>query len=355
VAEAPVTLPPPLYTENETLKPDMGLLLASVTRTPGGMVTAVPTVADCPLPALAAILAAVPATLVIAGDVPVLVDGLVLVAVTVYETPAVVLVVRVTAAMPLLLVVDVVVLREPLVPVFVQATLRPAVATALPYWSASWADTVTPAPATGLVAEAATRYFVAAPASPVAVKVELEPMPTAVALRVLAPALVPRVQLPTVAIPELFVVATAPVTEPPPPVTEKVTSRPLTGLLLASVTSTRGAVVTAVPTVADWPVPALAVILLGVPEIVVMVGEVPVRVVGVVLVAVTVTVDPVVVPVVMEMVALPPVSVVAGLAVVKLPAPVFVKVTARPGVATALPYASVSCAVMVTELPAAGW
>ena len=51
------------------------------------------------------------------------------------------------------------------------------------------------------------------------------------AVSVLAPAVVPRVQLPTVAIPAAFVVAEAPVTVPPPETTVKLTTTPETGLL----------------------------------------------------------------------------------------------------------------------------
>ena len=63
-------------------------------------------------------------------------------------------------------------------------------------------------------------------------KVTGEPVrPALVAVRVLAPAVVPSVQLPTVAMPAALVVAEAPVTEPPPEATAKVTVTPATGLL----------------------------------------------------------------------------------------------------------------------------
>ena len=93
---------------------------------------------------------------------------------------------------------------------------------------------------------------------PVALKVRGEPSrPVLVAVKVLAPALAPRVQLPTVAMPEALVVAERPVAEPPPEATAKVTLTPATGLPLASVTRTLGAMPTAAPTVADWLLPAL--------------------------------------------------------------------------------------------------
>ena len=76
---------------------------------------------------------------------------------------------------------------------------------------------VTSAPATGLELPAVTRYLVAAPAMPVAAMVTGEPLRVPdEALRVLAPAVVPSVQLPTVAMPEALVVAEPPLTEPPP-------------------------------------------------------------------------------------------------------------------------------------------
>ena len=71
------------------------------------------------------------------------------------------------------------------------------------------------------------------------------------AVRVFVPAVVPSVQLPTVAIPLPFVVVINPVAEPPPDATAKVMVTPLTGLLLASFTITLGDVATAVPEMAD--------------------------------------------------------------------------------------------------------
>jgi hypothetical protein len=75
--------------------------------------------------------------------------------------------------------------------------------------------------------------------------------PAAAAVRVLAPAVVPSVQLPTVAMPLALVVCSAPVMLPSPKATANVTPTPWTGLLLASRTITDGGVVTAVPVVAD--------------------------------------------------------------------------------------------------------
>ena len=104
------------------------------------------------------------------------------------------------------------------------------------------------------------------PVRPVAVKVTGGPPKLElVALRVLVPAAVPRVQLPTVAIPEASLVALAPVIEPPPSCTAKVTGTPATGLSLASTTSTLGGMVTGVPTCTVWPFPAFMTILFGAP------------------------------------------------------------------------------------------
>ena len=92
-----------------------------------------------------------------------------------------------------------------------------------------------------------------------AVKVIGDPVrPDAVAVRVFAPAVVPRVHEVTAAIPEEFVVAEPPTTVPAPVATAKVTERPETGLPPESVTRTDGTVVTALPAVALWLFPALS-------------------------------------------------------------------------------------------------
>jgi hypothetical protein len=71
-------------------------------------------------------------------------------------------------------------------------------------------------------------------AAPVAVNVAGLPeeivAPLAVAVSVFAPAVGPRVQEPTVAMPWAFVVAVAPVTLPPPDATAKVTVTPANGV-----------------------------------------------------------------------------------------------------------------------------
>ena len=70
------------------------------------------------------------------------------------------------------------------------------------------------------------------------------------AVSVLTPAVAPSVQLVSVATPFAFVTAVAPVIDPPPLVTAKVTVMPATGLLFASRTTTLGGTATAVFTVA---------------------------------------------------------------------------------------------------------
>ena len=117
--------------------------------------------------------------------------------------------------------------------------------------------------------------LLAAPAVPVAVNVIGEPVnEPLVAVIVLEPAVVPNVQLPTVAIPLAFVVVVKIVPEPPPVATAKVTDTPDTGLLDASRTITLGAVLTDVPTVALWPSPALMAIVLAAPDVMLKVDEV---------------------------------------------------------------------------------
>jgi hypothetical protein len=100
-----------------------------------------------------------------------------------------------------------------------------------------------------------------------------------VAVSVFAPAAVPSVKPVGAAIPCALVVATAPVSVPPPPVTANVTDVPATGLPFASVTSTAGscAPASAEPTVAvvgkepadatrdAAPAVAVAVITVGLP------------------------------------------------------------------------------------------
>ena len=150
---------------------------------------------------------------------------------------------------------------------------------------------------------------VAAPAVPVAEKVTGEPVrPAFVTVSVLAPAVVPSVQEPTVAMPLLFVVAVAVVTLPPPLATTNVTLVPEIGLLFTSRTITLGKRLTAVPTVALWLLPPLMAICVATPPV-----PVAVKVTGVTPETVAVSVfEPAVPPSVqLEAVAIPLLLVVA--------------------------------------------
>jgi len=110
--------------------------------------------------------------------------------------------------------------------------------------------------------------WAAAPAAPVAVKVTGLPVsPVAVAVRVFVPAVIPSVQLPSVAIPLAVVVWFGPVTLPPPDASANVTATPATGLPLASRTITAGGTATAVPVVAVWLSPALTAIWVAAPAV----------------------------------------------------------------------------------------
>src|SRR5258706_6599435 len=112
---------------------------------------------------------------------------------------------------------------------------------------------------------------VAAPATPVAVKaIGLPPRPVDVAVKELAPAVAPSVQLPSIAIPEELVATVAPVgdeIEPPPPVTANVTLTPETGFRFASRTRTEGAVPTLWPAVALCPFPPLSAMVDAAPTV----------------------------------------------------------------------------------------
>src|SRR5881275_3418332 len=110
--------------------------------------------------------------------------------------------------------------------------------------------------------------FVAAPAVPVAVKVTGLPVsPLDVAVRVFVPAVVLRVQLPTVAIPLPFVVWVPPVTLPLPAAGANVTVTLATGLPAPSRTITDGGEATALPAGADCVVGLLAAIAAAVPAL----------------------------------------------------------------------------------------
>jgi hypothetical protein len=171
---------------------------------------------------------------------------------------------------------------------------------------------------------------VTTPALPVAVKVtEVLVRPLTLAVRVFAPATVPRVQLPTVAIPLALVICDAPEMLPPPVTTAKVTATPATGLLKESLTRTLGASGTAVPTVTPWLFPLLVAICEATPAV-----PVAVKVTEVLVSPVTLTVrvlTPATVPIVHLPRAAIPLALVVCAAPVRLPPPeAMAKVTGTP-------------------------
>jgi hypothetical protein len=261
--------PPPLPTAKVTGTPLTALPCASVTTTEGAVATAVPTVALCGFPDRTAIRAAAPAT-----PVAVKVTGEplnpVAVAVSVFAPTVVPKVQAGLVAIPPLSVItapeDA---NEP--PPLPTAKVTGTPLTALPCASVT---TTEGAVATAVLTVALCRspdrtaIRVAAPATPVAVKVTGEPLnPVAVAVNRFGPAVVPKVQVGLVAIPPLSVItALEEATEPPPSPTAKVTGTPLTALPCPSVTTTEGAVPTAVPTVARCRLPPFMAMRVATPE-----------------------------------------------------------------------------------------
>src|SRR5439155_374251 len=132
--------------------------------------------------------------------------------------------------------------------------------------------TVVPAVADWLF-PALTAIELAAPAVPVAVKVTgLPASPLAVAVSEFGPAVGPRVHEVTAAVPFAFVVTgVVGLTVPPPEATANVTLTPPTGFPSASRTITEGSTGTAVPAVADWPLPAWIAICVAAPAVAVAV------------------------------------------------------------------------------------
>jgi hypothetical protein len=83
--------------------------------------------------------------------------------------------------------------------------------------------------------------------------------PATVAVIVFTPADGPSVQLPTVATPLAFVVAAAPVSEPPPPVTANVTATDASAFPASAITVTPGRTDTACPGAPDCVVDDAAI------------------------------------------------------------------------------------------------
>ena len=274
-----VMLPPPLNTENATLTPVTGLPPASVTFTLGGVATDVPAVANCVVTEFAAIVVGDP-TVPVAVNVTGLPVKPVAVAVNVFApavTPSVQLV---TVAMPLALVVTVAGLAGDSVPaplVIVNTTVAPF--TGLPPASVTFTlgATLTAVP---IVVDCVVTEFdamvVGAPIAPVAANVTGLPVRlVTVAVTELAPAVVPSVQLVSVAIPLAFVTTVAGLAGlvvPPPPVTVNTTLTPATAVPLASVTFTLGGAATTVPAVVDCVVTEFAAIVVGAPATAVIVA-----------------------------------------------------------------------------------
>ena len=154
-----------------------------------------------------------------------------------------------TVAIPLAFVVVVPPVTDPPPLATLNVTVAPA--TAAPFASVTFTDgaTATFCPAIADCPSPLAIVTLPAPAAvPVAVNVTGDPTrPEDVAVNELEPGVAPNVHDPTCAMPWAFVVAFAPVIDPPPDATANVTLVPLTGFPLASSTFTDGGTATAVP------------------------------------------------------------------------------------------------------------
>ena len=139
------------------------------------IVTAVPTAGDVPLE-VTMYFAAGPTTDVIVGVDPYRASHR---SRWTTEPPTIGPEVNCTVAVPVASVIDVGAAKTPPVPVALQVTVWPAVATTFPLASSSLAVIVTAAPATGDVPLVVTRYFVGAPATDVIVDVDPASAPSA--------------------------------------------------------------------------------------------------------------------------------------------------------------------------------
>src|SRR5205085_1995950 len=263
-----VTVPLPAAGLNVTATPVTGFPFASFTITDGGVLTAVPAVADWLVALLATIVAAAPAVPV-AVNVTGLPESDPDAAVSVFD-PAVGLSVHdVSAAIP----------SDPVLTGVVGVTVPlPAAApitttTPVPgfsFASVSFTDGAGPTavPARSLHAALPISIVAAAPAVPVAVNVTGLPVsPLAVAVSVLVPAVGLRVHDVSAAIPSAPVfTGVVGVTVPLPAAGVNVTATFATGFPFASFTITDGGGLTAVPAVADVP-PALRAIVAAAPAV----------------------------------------------------------------------------------------
>jgi hypothetical protein len=121
----------------------------------------------------------------------------------------------------------------------------------------AWATAVPTAAVCPLDAGFAIAMVAGGPERPVAVIVTRPDTPGVEAVIEFGPAVIPSVHEPTVAIPEELLVALAPVIDPPPLATRKLTIAPFTGLLLPSTTFTDGGVAIAEPAIAVCASPEL--------------------------------------------------------------------------------------------------
>src|SRR6185437_2217344 len=258
VIEEGVMLPPPA-TPHVTVTPATGFPARSFTESVYATGSVAPAVSVCPSPAPFTRVAACPAAVVtvkITGEPvrPVASAESVTVPGTVPST-------RVALAMPEAFVVPLNGVSVPGPPI-PHVTVAPA--TGFPSWSVTRTESVPAvAPIVSLceLGESQAMVF-GVPATPVAVKVSTGRRAT-VAVREFEPVLFPSCQLPTVAMPDAFVVAPPPVTAPPPVATAKVTEKLGTGFPNWSFTSTEGLVGSALPAAAVCPSPPFFVAVFG--------------------------------------------------------------------------------------------
>ena len=240
--------PAPLMTAQLIVTPATGLLNWSATRTDSGVGSVCPTVPVWRSPPFTAICVA-PATLAVMVNVTV---GRPVTAAVVVCVPGVGPSVRVVVAWPFTSVSDDVGLTEPPPEAGAQVTVTFPTGLLLASVTSTLCGVASVLPTCPVRLSPENFASVAgAPATPVAVNVRGLPVsPGDVAVSVYGPAVLPRVQLPTAAMPVASVVWFAPETVPPLVPGAKVTATPATGLLLASRTITDGGMATAVPVVA---------------------------------------------------------------------------------------------------------
>src|SRR5690242_2679804 len=259
-----LTEPPPFSTVQLMVTPWTGLLRASITFTASGPATVWPTVSCRTLESAKTIWVAPPTCAVIEKVTVVSPDALAVVVCVPGSGPSV----RVVLVLPSVPVTEDVGFTEP--PPAAAAQVIVTLGTGLPLASVTrttcGVESVVPTCPVRLSPENFARV-VAAPTFAVSTNVTGLPVrPADVAVIVSGFAVLDSVQLPTVAIPLVFVVGLGPVSEPfEVPGTAKVTGAPVTTLPLTSRTITDGGVATAVPAVAVWLFPAFTAICVAAP------------------------------------------------------------------------------------------